>query len=117
MLREVKSPREADFIIYDEAIYTPEEFADTLGLRFLVDEDEDDEPGEVENPFEPEDEDDEDEDPEEEDQPRKRRSKDECMELVADAVCRGYDTVVEIVDQTGLSYKTAKKYLEKIQGE
>lgn len=96
MLRETKSLKEADLIIYQEALYTPEEFAEGFGLRFLVDEPEEEEtePEEAERPA------------------RKRLSSEEVEILIREAQEAGADTMTKLQKATGLSYARIKKFLE-----
>lgn len=134
MLREIRPEDVAEYerdeivILYREAIWTPDELAEELGLRFLVD---NDEPAvaayESEEEMDPEEE--EPEEVDEEDLPvavvgeievrkettkRRRRSPEEIEAMIRDAINNGFMTTSEIAKATGLTYKTVQKYLPGI---
>ena len=137
MLKETKIMREADLIIYDEAVYTPEELAEALGLRFLVEEDDepdeffimDDEEEDDEDDEDEDEEDDEDEEVEDEDdddpplpfpdyedpEPTKRirRTQEEIIALIDEAVNAGCKRRCEIISYTGLTGMTVDRYWTK----
>lgn len=128
MLREIRPEEVAEYerddivILYREAIWTPDELAEELGLRFLVDVEDD-----LQEETDPEEEDLEEVD--EEDLPvavvgeievrkettkRRRRSPEEIEEMIRDAINNGFMTTSEIAKATGLTYKTVQKYLPGI---
>ena len=128
MLREIRPEEVAEYerdkivILYREAIWTPDELAEELGLRFLVDVEDD-----LQEETDPEEEEPEEDD--EEDLPvavvgeievrkettkRRRRSPEEIEAMIRDAINHGFMTTSEIVKATGLTYKTVQKYLPGI---
>ena len=133
MLREIRPEEVSEYerdeivILYREAIWTPDELAEELGLRFLID---------VEDDLQEETDPEEEEDLEEgelivdsipviiqsenemeicETKPkRKRRSPEEIEAMIRDAINHGFMTTSEIAKATGLTYKTVQKYLPGI---
>lgn len=99
------------FILMNDTLYTEEEFWDSA--RILIDYDEDDDWKEVD--YEDEDQEDEDEEPEPEDPEPKRRggARWSKKEEVLAAWNGGERTVDEIVELTGISKQTVKKYVEE----
>ena len=111
MLREVKDMSDADLIIYKEGVWTPEELAEELDLRFLVEEDEEEKDDQV---MESE-EDDDDEEPEVRNERRRRRA--EIERAIRDAKEQGFTNAYAISKQTGISYKTVHKYMKRQEAE
>ena len=97
MLREIKSMKDAELIIYNEAIWTPEEFAEELGLRFLIDKPEEE--------AEPE------EAPEEDPEPIRRGGRKSYKEEILALWNGGEKTAVEIAEELGISTSTVYKYI------
>ncbi len=124
MLREIKPEDVKHYewdslvIIMNEVLYSADELAEELGLRFMIDFEEDDDP--------------EEEDPEEDDEEelpvavvgeievrkettkRRRRRPEEIEAMIRDAINNGFMTTSEIAKATGLTYKTVQKYLPGI---
>ena len=105
-------------VLNNDTVYTFDEFMDSS--RFLVDLATDDEDEEIEDDGEEFDEDEEDDDPEEEpeedeDPEPKRRTKAQIIELITEAVSDGRKSIADIMEATGLTYNTVKRYLEKME--
>ena len=103
MLREIKLSEVGNYaeedilIIYDEGVYTMEEFRDIA--RYLVDE------NETSSERDP--------DPETPAPTRKRRSQEEIREMIRDAVEAGCKSASAIAKHTGLTYDTVKRNMER----
>lgn len=101
MLREVENLKDAELIIYDDVIYTPDEFAEELGLRFLVDDEPEEEPEQEDEAME---------------ETKTRRSTEEIRELIKEAVeagCTRRSEIMEYCDITGMTADRHKDLWKK----
>lgn len=140
MLREIRPEEVAEYerdevkILMDDVLYTADEIAEQLDLRFLVDF-EDDDPEEEETDPEEEESEEEEMNPEEDGElesipviiqsesemkicetkpKRKRRSPEEIKRLIRYSINAGNSSMAAVQRDTGLAYETVRKYWDEV---